>query len=340
MKKLFLVTMAALLLLWGPMAFGQGLRTGDQVIYGNKTFEHNMTIEGSFTVEGPSIGLNSIGEVVWVGSTWGKDGAGWGKTWDKPLATIDFAIPYCAADMGCTIYVLPWHAETVTSAITVDVAGINIIGLTNGRNMPVITPNGAIDAMTITSADVTIANLYFDEPGTDVQTADINIGAARVSVFNTIHIGSQAGSTEVKVDIITITSAGHDFLLDGIRIHNKTTEMTGGGIAIEGAAERGEIRNVQILDSIGFANGAVYDEATALQLYIHDNVFQCAKSNTVCMEFGNNSTGVFAHNFIAARYASAIATGMTLGSAMDYNDNYIINEAVLSGLLKPDVDAE
>ena len=322
----------------GSPCLAGGLTRGDQTIYGHKTFEHDVIVQGTLEAQGPSKGINSIGDVYYVGSTWGHDSPGnYGNTWDKPFATIDFAIGQCTADHGDTIYVLPWHAETVTAAITVDVAGISIIGIPRGRNLPTITTATAIDMMTITSADAMVANLKFSSPGIDDVTADINIAAARASIFNTVHLGSETSYN--NVDIITITSAGHDFLLDGVRIYNSVVECTGSGITIEGAAARGEIRNCLIMDTIGFALGAISDEATATALYIHHNIFKNAKAGTVVAEFGNNSTGIFAHNFICGRHTT-IASNLDEGNAMDFLENYVVEEAILSGLLEPAVDAD
>jgi hypothetical protein len=334
------ITALMLFLVMANPCFSRGLTTGDQTIYGNKTFEHNIIVEGTIQAKGPTKGINAIGDVYYVGSTWGHDSPGnYGGTWDQPFATIDFAIGQCTANHGDTVYVLPWHAETVTSAITADVAGISIIGLTNGRNMPTLTPNGAIDALTITASDVTVANLRFGEPGTDEQTADINITGDRVSILGTEHQGSQAGSTENKVSIITITATAFDILLDGVRIHNKTTALSGAAILIEGVSERVEIRNCAVFDSIGMALGALGDGGAALQCYIHHNIFQCAQADDVCVEFGHNSTGVFAYNFVAGR-DTTIADNIIEGNAMDFVENYIVEEAILSGLLHPAVDAD
>lgn len=288
---------------------------------------------GMFSVVNNEI---TTGSIFWVDSNTGTDGAGYGRNPDAPVATIDYAIGLCTANKGDVIFVMPQHAETVTTAITADVAGISIIGLGHGRNIPTITGNAAIDALTVTAADVTIKNLIFAAPGTDAQTADINIAAGTCSVINTRHIGS---ATDVnKVAFITITAAGHDFLIDGARFFNTVVEMPG-GIVIEGACARGEVRNCYFFDSIGFTNGCINDSATATALFIHDNVFANAKADTVVAEFGNNSTGVCARNFINGRNTT-IASNWTLSTGMAYFENYVVEEAQKSGLLLPAVDAE
>lgn len=278
----------------------------------------------------------TTGNIFWVDSNTGTDGAGYGRNPDAPLATIDYAIGLCTANKNDIIFVMAQHAETVTAAITLDVAGVSIIGLGHGRNKPTITGNGTIDAMTITAADCTVKGLVFAAPGTDAQTADINIAAATCTIKDTRHIGS---ATDVnKVAFITVEAAGNDFLIDGCQFFNEVVEMPG-GIVIEGACSRGEVKNCHFFDSIGFTNGCINDGATALGLYVHDNIFANAKANTVVAEFGNNSTGVCVRNMINGRNTT-IAANWTLSTGMAYFENYVVEEVSKSGLLLPAVDAE
>jgi hypothetical protein len=278
----------------------------------------------------------AVGDIFFVDSNTGTDGASNGKDPDTPVATIDYAIGLCTANKNDVILVFPQHAETVTTAITVDIAGVSIIGLGHGRNRPTITGNGTIDAMTVTANDVTIKNLIFAVPGTDAQTADINIAAARCTVENTVHHGSTTAKN--KVDIITITAAGHDALLDGVRIHNDTVEVVG-GIVFEGACKRAEVRNCFVFDSVGFTNGAISDEATALGLYIHHNVFSNAKAGTVVAEFGNNSTGVMSFNHINGRHTT-LASNVTAGTGMAFFENRVVEEAAVNGAIIPAADTD
>ena len=78
---------------------------------------------------------------------------------NTPLATLDAAIGKCTANNGDFIILAPGHAETLTTAVTVDVAGITIIGIGNGDNRPTFTVNGAINGINITADDVKIANI-------------------------------------------------------------------------------------------------------------------------------------------------------------------------------------
>ena len=122
------------------------------------------------------------GDVWFVKSGTGTDGAGYGQNPDSPFATIDYAIGQCTASQGDVIYVLPGHAETCTAAVTCDVAGVSIIGLGKGRLIPALTNSGAHDLVTVTAANVMLKNLRLIGSAADC-TALVNIAAADLTML-------------------------------------------------------------------------------------------------------------------------------------------------------------
>jgi hypothetical protein len=276
------------------------------------------------------------GTVFWVDDAASGGSNGNKGTFDRPFATIDYAIGRCTANRGDIIMVKAGYAETITAQINADVAGIKIIGMGGPGDMPTITGNGLIDAIDVSAANITISNLKFAAPGTDAQTADINVDAAGCVIANTVHVGSQTAKN--KVDLITITANGSDCLIDGMRANNDVVECVG-GIKLEGAADNVEVRNVCILDTIGFTNGAIYDAATATNVKVLNSVFSNAKADTVVMEFGNNSTGICSWNFVNGRHTT-IQSNVTPGTGMAFNQNYGVEEAAKNGILIPIADVE
>ena len=106
------------------------------------------------------------GNIFWVDSaeSAGGDTDGHGQNPGTPFLTIDYAIGRCTASNGDVIYVAPGHAETLTGAggITMDVAGVSIIGLGSGDTRPTITFTTAAAASVLVSAsDCVIANMRF-----------------------------------------------------------------------------------------------------------------------------------------------------------------------------------
>lgn len=254
----------------------------------------------------------------------------------NPLATIDNAINQCTAGKGDIIIVLPTHTETVTTQISLDVSDVTILGVKRANKRPVITGNGTIDVIDISAAGCSVIGLQFAAPGTDAQTADINVDAANCAVIDTVHIGSTTAKN--KVDIITLTANADDVLIDGVRIYNTVVEVVG-GIVFEGALTNAEVRNCFVFDSIGFTGGSISDEATATGLYIHHNVFANAKADTVVAEFGNNSTGVMSFNHINGRH-STLASNVTTGTGMNFFENRVVEQAALNGAIIPVADTD
>ena len=85
-------------------------------------------VGGMFTVVNNSM---TTGNIFFVHSGTGTNGAGYGQNPDAPVASIDYAVGLCTANQGDRIYVMPGHVETVATAsgLAADVAGVEIIGI-------------------------------------------------------------------------------------------------------------------------------------------------------------------------------------------------------------------
>lgn len=152
------------------------------------------------------------GDVWFVNSATGSDTAGYGQNPDAPFATIDYAIGNCTDSQGDVIYVMPGHSETVTAAITCDKIGVSIIGLGKGRLRPAVTASGAIDAVTVTAANVHLKNLRLIGNTANV-TALVNIAAADLVMEDLVF---EPAATPVST--ITVASGGHRFHLNGFKV--------------------------------------------------------------------------------------------------------------------------
>lgn len=129
------------------------------------------------SIRGVPLQQTHPGRVWWVsnntllsdGEVGGADGNP--GTFNKPFATLDYAIGRCQANKGDIIFVKPGHAETVSSAtaLSVDVAGIAIVGLGSGLNRPTFTLNTATTAtIPVSAANVTMSNLIFSANFADI----------------------------------------------------------------------------------------------------------------------------------------------------------------------------
>ena len=149
------------------------------------------------------------GDIYFVHSGTGTDGAGYGQNPDSPLATIDYAIGLCTASKGDVIYVLPGHAESIAAAagIDCDVIGISIIGLGSGTLKPTVTFITADTAdVDIDAANVTIRNIRFV---TNIASlaAPIDVNAAGFTLEDCEFLGNDAADETNLITVITDAAA-------------------------------------------------------------------------------------------------------------------------------------
>ena len=132
-------------------------------------------------------GVNTTGSVFYVDSGASNASDGNDGSIDLPLATWDGAIAKCTANNGDVIFIKPGHSETTTAAITMDVAGVRVIGLGWGNSRPAITANfgAAGDTVTVTAANCVIENVRLVASSAS-QNAQINIAGDDCSVIGCV----------------------------------------------------------------------------------------------------------------------------------------------------------
>ena len=250
------------------------------------------------------------GNIFYVDSAVGTDGAGYGSHPDKPVATIDYAIGLCTANQGDVILVLPGHAETLTAAITCDIAGLQIISVGQGIDRAELTVNGAIDGVDITADDVTLDGVYFNE-ATDSATSNINIAAARATLR---HVHMDLGANDV--DAITITAAGE---MPTFEDCTATPSANGpdSWIKFEGVIDRPIIRRNNVIGSDGtnaFDDGILdFNNQAVTNPLIYDNVWGDGNAAvTVVANAGNVVGEVIGINRYAALATNADTVGFPL----------------------------
>jgi hypothetical protein len=151
----------------------------------------------------PVNGHFTTGNIYFVDDS-GSDGAGTG-TKKLPFATLDFAIGQCTANQGDIIYLMPGHAETADTQVICDVAGIKIVGIGHGADIPTITANAsAADCFSVTAASVYIENIKI--LGAASCTALINLAAADFTA-----LGCVLEQVATPVTAVTVASGGSRF---------------------------------------------------------------------------------------------------------------------------------
>lgn len=308
---------------------------------GETRFPHGVS---SFGV--PILGTteNVIGgDVYWVGatagSTWlaGVDSPNYGSK-DLPFATIDYAVGKCTASNGDVIYVLPGHTETVTVAggITVDIAGISIIGLGNGSNRPVITLSATGSTIAVSGANVTFKNLNIVAGVAEIVSV-FNITAANCTLDG---LYSYPNSTYCIKAFVLTSAAGDDLTIKNCRItQTQAPAATSIFIKLIGA-DRCRIMNneidVALFDGAGttLIGGA---STASLNVKIIGNALMIiptaggATLSVILMYAA--STGMIAYNSLAL--TTAVLAGINNPANCFVNENYITKAVAKSGILDP-----
>lgn len=285
---------------------------------------------GAFTI---SDIVNHPGQILFVHSGTGTDAAGNGDNPDAPLATVDYAVGLCTASKGDTIYVMPGHAETISTAtgFVLDVAGVRVIGLGQGTIKPVFTFSATDSILSITAANCWVENIRLLSNIDNCVTAISLGGSADGCTLKNVEIVDGAANKEFLVSV-AIATACHDVTLDGVRHHG-----LGGGatscVKTAGTADRLTIVNCQMH---GTYTGSVLDlsAGACLNMLIRDN-FLCNEdtSASLCYKGHASNTGIVVRN-MALGTKNNTETINTV-NAIHCAENYGTDTVATSGILTP-----
>lgn len=174
---------------------------------------------GVFNVVNETLTTGNIFYVDSGQTTTGGTTSSFGRNPDSPFTTLASALTNCTASNGDMIFLMPGHTEAPVATITVNKAGVTIIGMGNGTNRPTFTPahTAADDAFDITVANVKIKN--------------INIDAGTNSTGNTVQVN--------------VAAAGHDFTMENCKI-----QMGGKNLqcfTVAATAHRGTLKDITVV---------------------------------------------------------------------------------------------
>lgn len=251
------------------------------------------------------------GNIWFVDSGSGTNGAGYGQNPDSPLATIDYAIGLCTANQGDVIYVMPGHTETITGTdITVDVAGISIIGLGKGSLMPQIKHNHADAEVSVAADNVTWQGIRHSADVTGVKVAieiedGIDYCTVKGCVFDVVTTTTDEFLVSVRTNdasnFATIENCDFDMGLGGAVAAISFTKDTDGTVVIN--------NRIQGDYSTACINGIT---TLSTKLLIKGNLLVNGGSNDLgsepAIELVTLSTGIICDNYIVSDLATLAAS--------------------------------
>ena len=199
----------------------------------------------------PIVGAGNVlttGNIFFVSSVTGL-ASNSGLEPGKALASINAAIQKCTANNGDTIFVMPGHVETVSTAggLAFSVAGVSVVGIGRGSVRPKVNFTATAATMTVTAANVYIENVQF-VPTVDAVVSPIVVSAADFTMYNFLLKDTSA----TQVTEFLLTTAGADRMeLAYFEYDGDTAAGTNAGIAIVGGD------GIKIHDFIADGNFAV-----------------------------------------------------------------------------------
>jgi len=254
----------------------------------------------------PVIGgaFTSTGKAFFVDSNTGSNSYD-GLSKSTPFGTVTYALTKCTANKGDIIYCMPGHIEAA-GGITINKAGVSIIGIGDGYLRPRFQLPATSDEVTISSCDVTIQNLVvFSTVAAVAQTIAVN--ADDCTIFNCEYQMTETTMTPL-LGIVVSTSADR-CTIDGFKmIIPSTTNATGcSPIRLNGGSNH-LIQNCFLISGLPstdglIASGTSVNAATMKNLLIRKNI--CAVLTTsssaaiiIDPSSGNVMTGIIADNYM------------------------------------------
>lgn len=257
----------------------------------------------------------------------------------EPKATIAGAISAATASKGDVIIVMPGHAETIATAggITVNKAGVSIIGLGNGNNRPTLSFSAVGSTFAISAANVTVANLRVTST-VDEMVKMFHVTAAYCTLDSIEHFETASAQT---IQFL-LTSNAADYLTVKNCYHYQATAATAAQLWIQLVG----CDNVRILDNtfiLTLQNGA-----TCAVINATTAVVNCEIARNVILQTGGTtqvsaillvatSTGHVHDNRVAAAVTTLAGT-VALASAYGA-ENYVSHTVNKNGILDPGVDS-
>lgn len=299
------------------------------------------------------------GRVFWVtnssttlseNSVGGADGnAG---TYNRPMATIDAAINKCVAGRGDIIILGPGHAESITSATTInaDVAGIAIVGLGSGTARPTLTFTTANTATIPVSADnISFKNILFVGNFLSIAAA-ITVGAAAWCTVEDCEFKDTSAILGFLSAVKTTVAVNADHLqILNNRIHQISTTNAVAPIVVLGTMTGLTVNDNRVVASVAHNNVARLISHAALVMtdleVMRNKVFSVntdtATGAALLSTTATTGSGQLADNIVRALdVAAAIMVTATAVQYGLFNNLYIGDGTSLSGFVLPAIGSD
>ena len=250
------------------------------------------------------------GNIYWVSSLTGSNDNN-GTNPNVPFATIDFAIGQCTSNKGDVIYVMPGHTETISAAggITLDVAGVSVVGLGQRGTRPTITWTATAATFRITAANCRIENLYCDATGINAVVTPFSLEAAGFTMKNCEVYFAKTSYVALTVLTATTAAAANNLLVQDCYIHGDAAANCTNAFQFVGGS-RIVFRNNRIIGAFTTSLGCINNITAAVtDILIDGNVLvNTTAVSTKVIVLLTASTGQIVNNRIGILNGTAPIT--------------------------------
>jgi hypothetical protein len=281
----------------------------------------------------------TTGNIYWVhhgGSTTG----GYSPT--APITTLDLANDLCTANQGDMIFVMPGHAESISSATAcvLDTAGVKIVGLGQGADRPTLTIDTADTALiSIGAASIWLENILIVNNFLDIATSITILAAGDACTLKDIEIRDTSAVLGALIAVSVATTVT-DLTIDGFMYREYTTLTAAATnvILFAGTYDRFALTNSHIQC---FTSAAAVDGSAGIGKEIYVENVRLAQAETgagLGMAFHNSSTGIV-ENVVSVNLKNGVK-GVT-GTGLSVGQNVVYSTAVnaYAGLFSYTIDS-
>ena len=278
-----------------------------------------------------SIGVHP-GAIFFANSGHGSasDAAGFGKSPDSPVATIDYAMSLCTAENGDVIYAMPGHVETIAAAggLNFDVIGVHLIGLGNGTIQAQLDFTAEASSVTVTAAGVTIEDMWLQSSFVDITIA-VDVSAEDFTFrHNRIDMAAADENFLICIQDDDAAAAGRMVIEDNTVYQNDTNNTH--FVDFGGTGDGHQVNRNRILGD--FDTICIGGAGVVTMTQVNDNyVYHSGNDADAIINFADTATGIVCNN-----------RSGTLGSAagnscldMSLLENYHVNISDANGILDP-----
>lgn len=279
-----------------------------------------------------------IGNTYFVDSVNGNSAYS-GNSWKHPLATLNEAVAKATANNGDVIFLAPWHTESIAAAgsiATLSKAGVIVVGLGEGDQMPTFSLGHADGTMTVSGANVALlGGIKIKSTVADVKVGLTVAATANGSIIKGLKFRDDAAAKELLIGLSVaagatdLTIEGNDFLTTAAAGSANAIKMLGGhtGSVVKDNVVYGK-----------YSAGAVHaSTALSLGIKIEGNRLVNAEA-ALALGLHTSCTGILANNYLGG--TTSIAAALTGENAMWCFNNYVTGAAAASGIIYPTVDAD